>query len=218
MTPKRRTNTDPPARVFAEKRGYFSFFLLIAAIAIAIPSTLVGAEGKKEERTAVTEATCSVENFGKVTEGYYRGAQPERDEYSELSSLGVKTIVDLRNDPKSYAKTLAERAGMKYINLPMSDKDYPSQEAADAFLKIVNAKENQPVFVHCAGGRHRTGAMTAVYRMTMQGWDVDRAYSEMKDYDFYTRWGHKAMKRYVFDYYRGLQQRREILQIDSTSR
>jgi tyrosine-protein phosphatase SIW14 len=82
----------------------------------------------------------------------------------------------------------------------------------------VNAKENQPVFVHCAGGRHRTGAMTAVYRMTMQGWDIERAYSEMKDYDFYTRWGHKAMKQYVFDYFRGLQLRREIQQIDSTSR
>lgn len=191
---------------------------MVAAIALAIPTAMAGAEGKKEEKTAVTEATCTVENFGKVTDGYYRGAQPEREEYSELASLGVKTIIDLRDNPKSYAKMMAERAGMIYINLPMSDKEYPSQEAADAFLKIVNAKENQPVFVHCAGGRHRTGAMTAVYRMTMQGWDVERAYSEMKDYDFYTRWGHKAMKQYVFDYYRGLQHRREILQIDSTSR
>jgi phage terminase large subunit-like protein len=48
--------------------------------------------------------------------------------------------------------------------------------------------------------------MTAVFRMTVQGWDAGRAYEEMKDYDFYTRFGHKAMKRYVFDYYRSLKQ------------
>ena len=59
-------------------------------------------------------------------------------------------------------------------------------------------------YVHCAGGRHRTGAMTAVFRMDMQGWDADQAYGEMKDYDFYTRWGHKAMKKFVFDQYQVL--------------
>ncbi len=86
----------------------------------------------------------------------------------------------------------------------MSDKSYPASDAASKFLGLVNDKENWPVYVHCAGGRHRTGAMTAVFRMTNQGWDVDRAYGEMKDYDFYTRWGHKAMKKYVFNYYRDL--------------
>jgi hypothetical protein len=31
----------------------------------------------------------------------------------------------------------------------------------------------------------------------------------MKDYDFYTRWGHKAMKRFVYDYYHDMMLRRE---------
>ena len=87
------------------------------------------------------------------------------------------------------------------------------QDAAAKFLEIVNNNENWPVYVHCAGGRHRTGAMTAVYRMTVQGWDVDRAYEEMKDYDFYTRWGHKDMKRFVFDYSRNLNNRQIAPQI-----
>jgi protein tyrosine/serine phosphatase len=150
----------------------------------------------------------NVENFGKVTDFFYRGAQPKGDEYNQLASLGVKTIVDLRNDPRGYAKSLAERAGLAYINLPMSDKDYPLSDAASKFLTLINDQANWPVFVHCAGGRHRTGAMTAVYRMSIEGWDVDRAYEEMKDYDFYTRWGHKSMKQYVFDYYRDLLQKR----------
>lgn len=145
-----------------------------------------------------------VDNFGKVTDFYYRGAQPKGDEYSQLAAIGVKTIVDLRNDPMDYAKALAEQAGLKYINLPMSDKEYPAPDAAQKFLTLVNNQENWPVYVHCAGGRHRTGAMTAVFRMANQGWDINRAYEEMKEYDFYTRWGHKAMKKFVYDYYRDL--------------
>lgn len=154
-----------------------------------------------------------VENFGQVTESYYRGAQPKGDEYNQLAAIGVKTIIDLRDDPKDYAKRLTEQAGMKYINFPLNDKGYPPPDAASKFLALVNDQENWPVYVHCAGGRHRTGAMTAVFRMTVQGWDVNRAYEEMKDYDFYTRWGHKAMKQFVFDYYRDVNSRQTEHQI-----
>jgi hypothetical protein len=47
--------------------------------------------------------------------------------------------------------------------------------------------------------------MTAVYRMSVDGWGIDRAYQEMKRYDFSTSWGHGAYKDYVYDYYRDLQ-------------
>jgi hypothetical protein len=60
--------------------------------------------------------------------------------------------------------------------------------------------------------------MTAVYRMTVQGWDVNRAYEEMKTYDFYTRFGHKDMKRFVFDYFQSLNNKKTAPQIaDSTN-
>ena len=29
---------------------------------------------------------------------------------------------------------------------------------------------------------------------------IDRAYAEMLDFDFYTRWGHEGFKTFVFDY------------------
>jgi len=185
------------------------FLMVIVAVAMfsATIVSLANSKDKEERKSATTEV--GVSNFGKVEEFYYRGAQPKDDEYDRLAALGIKTIIDLRNDPKDYAKSKAETAGLKYVNLPMSDKDYPANDAADKFLSLVNDKGNWPVYVHCAGGRHRTGAMTAVFRMKIQGWNVDQAYDEMKDYDFYTRWGHKAMKTFVFDYYRGLSQRGE---------
>jgi len=55
------------------------------------------------------------------------------------------------------------------------------------------------------GGRHRSGVMGAMYRFNHDEWNYDRAYEEMKNYDFYTRFGHGALKKYVEDYWRGLQ-------------
>lgn len=175
------------------------------AIALgAISFSYARSSEKLASNSRTPEAIVAVENFGKVTDFYYRGAQPKGVEYNQLAAIGVKTIIDLRNDPKDYAKSLTQQAGMKYINFPLSDKEYPAPSAASKFLALVNDKENWPVYVHCAGGRHRTGAMTAVFRMSVQGWDVNRAYEEMKDYDFYQRWGHKSIKQFVFDYYRDL--------------
>ncbi len=146
-----------------------------------------------------------IKNFGQLDERFYRGAQPEEKDYKQLVALGIKTIVDLRDDPVSYEKREAEAAGMRYVNIPMSDSSRPRDEQIDQFLKLANDPATGRFFVHCAGGRHRTGVMGAVYRMTHDGWDFDQAYKEMKDYDFYTRWGHGSLKDYVKDYYGHLQ-------------
>jgi hypothetical protein len=51
--------------------------------------------------------------------------------------------------------------------------------------------------------------MIAVYRITNDGWDIDRTYQEMKEYGFYTRLGHGCYRDYVDDYYRNWQERHE---------
>jgi protein tyrosine/serine phosphatase len=201
-------HTLPPVIKFlAHKRGAFLF---ACALIFALSGASFASSDRGKAFHSGASLTVSVENFGKVTEVYYRGAQPEREEYEQLASLGVKTIIDLRHDPKSYAKSSATQAGLKYINFPMSDKQYPAADTATKFLALIKDAANLPVYVHCAGGRHRTGIMTAVFRMTEQGWDINRAYEEMKDYDFYTRWGHKPMKTFIFDFYRDLQKQRDV--------
>lgn len=193
--------------------------VLLLSISVALALSVISyakPNGKSTTESKSNLVVGDIDNFGQVTEFYYRGEQPKGDDYNRLAGIGVRTIIDLRDDPKDYAKSLTEHAGMKYINLPMSDKGYPAPDAASRFLALVNDKENWPVYVHCAGGRHRTGAMTAIFRMTAQGWDANRAYEEMKDYDFYTRWGHKAMKQFVFDYFRDMSNRKIENQITVT--
>ena len=83
----------------------------------------------------------------------------------------------------------------------MTTRKVPTSDQLALFLQLVNDPASQPVYVHCAGGRHRTGVMTAVYRMTSDGWTSDRAFKEMKKYDFGADFLHPEFKKFVYGYH-----------------
>jgi protein tyrosine/serine phosphatase len=153
-------------------------------------------------------SSIQISNFGRVDDRFYRGAQPSGRDYKDLSSMGIKTVIDLEEGGESSEAGEVKNAGMKFYRIPMSDHSRPSEGAVRQFLQLVNDPANQPVFVHCHGGRHRTGAMTAVYRMTNYGWSANQAYGEMQRYDFNHGFGHGALKDFVFSYRPQLAQNR----------
>jgi protein tyrosine/serine phosphatase len=175
---------------------------LIAILALAITSS---AQEPASQDLNTTVKIVRIKNFGQMDGRFYRGAQPGEKDYKDLAALGIKTVIDLRDDPQQTERPLVESLGMKYINIPMAGKKYPTPEVTELFLKTVNDPATGKFFVHCAGGRHRTGAMGAVYRFQFYHWNFDQAYKEMKQYDFYTSWGHQAFKDFVKDYYAGIQ-------------
>jgi protein tyrosine/serine phosphatase len=150
---------------------------------------------------SINVSQVRIDNFGKISDTYYRGAQPSEDDYADLAALGVRTVIDLTGDGRRDESGFVERAGMKFYRIPLTTTDRPSESAVATFLQLVNDPVNQPVYVHCQGGRHRTGAMTAVYRMTSDGWTADRAYAEMKQFNFEGFPGHLALNQFVYDYY-----------------
>ena len=151
----------------------------------------------------------SVDNFGKINDNYYRGGQPEARHFPALKEVGIRTIVNLRKDGPKEEESLAKQAGMNYFYLPLSSRRPATQTEVDEFLKIVNDPENWPVYVHCAAGKHRTGGMTAVYRMTNDGWTADMAFAEMKKYGFYSFLTHGSWKKFVYKYYLNLSRKTE---------
>lgn len=191
-------------KVIRNRRSTLLFAVLTVVFALA------GTAAAQESQTPIAPSAPAVaapdfsnikiKNFGQMDERFFRGAQPKEKDYASLAALGIKTIIDLRDDPTSYEKTSAEAAGIRYINIPMSDKDYPRTEQIDQFLSLVKSGDTGKFYVHCAGGRHRTGVIGAVYRFNNYNWDYDKVYAEMKQYDFYTRWGHGDMKKFVQDY------------------
>jgi diketogulonate reductase-like aldo/keto reductase len=82
----------------------------------------------------------------------------------------------------------------------LSTHERPTSEKVTEFLRIVSDPAAQPVNVHCLGGRHRTGVMTALYRMTQEGWTAGRAFKEMKQYEFGPDCLQPEFKKFVYDY------------------
>ena len=173
-----------------------------ASILIAIVALIISAAGSAlgQGTESANLSDVKIKNFGQMDDRFFRGGQPKEEQYKQLAALGISTVIDLTSDPKAYEKSSVEALGMRYVNIPMSDKRYPPSAQIDQFLKLVGDPNTGKFFVHCAGGRHRTGVMGAVYRFNNYHWNFDQVYSEMKKYDFYTRWGHGDMKKFVQDY------------------
>jgi len=141
-----------------------------------------------------------IKNFGVVCDSLYRGAQPKRDDYQALAALGIKTVVDLQMGGEKTEESDVEAAGMKFFRVGMSDRSWPSADQVEAVLRIIEDPANQPVFLHCRGGHHRTGMITALHRIRDDNWDLDRACDEMDKYGFHTGMGHGGLKDFVRDY------------------
>jgi protein-tyrosine phosphatase len=198
---------DDPGRCFR-----ISAILLILSW-VAIPSYAAGVRletsrpsdllvNRVSSMQPISLQNISISNFGVVDGRIYRGEQPGKKDYPALASIGVKTIIDLRDDALRSSAKYAKDAGLNYVNIPIDGHGIPTDAEAAEFLKIVNDPASGVIYVHCAGGRHRTGSMIAIYRMTEDGWTIDQAYKEMLAYDFYTGGGHEGFKTYVFDYFK----------------
>jgi protein tyrosine phosphatase (PTP) superfamily phosphohydrolase (DUF442 family) len=172
-----------------------SLFTMAAALALAGATALGARQGKV--------SGIPVENFGKVNDNYYRGSQPDAEGLAQLKRLGIKTIVDLRKDSRAEEPNQVRSLGMQYFNIPLKASKGATPEQTEYFFKLVNDSANWPVYVHCKGGKHRTGALTAAYRIAHDGWTADQAFEEMKKYDFNHGLfgGPEDQKRFVYDFY-----------------
>lgn len=137
-----------------------------------------------------------VKNFAKISDVLYRGEQPTAEGFAELKKMGVKTIVCLREFHDD--ANLLKGTGLRYAHLNCKAW-HPEEEDVVAFLKIVRAAENQPVFVHCMHGSDRTGMMVASYRMCEQKWTQTEAAAELKNFGFHTVWTDIAKYVMAFD-------------------
>jgi protein tyrosine phosphatase (PTP) superfamily phosphohydrolase (DUF442 family) len=123
-----------------------------------------------------------------------------------IRAHGIKTVVNLqwgREDPPAGGsdgrteKDACDRAGARYLFMPVADiveaetVRVPRPDGRDMivpwpvaeFLKIMDEVEKDPskgpVLIHCRVGKHRTGVLSAVYRMEYDRWDPERTMKEM---------------------------------------
>src|SRR5258708_9081101 len=88
---------------------------LLVAFSLASPVAAWAADARP---TAVVDtSSIRIDNFGRVDQTLYRGAQPEGRDYADLKALGVKTIVNLTSDDaEPNEKAMAEGARTDYVH------------------------------------------------------------------------------------------------------
>jgi protein tyrosine phosphatase (PTP) superfamily phosphohydrolase (DUF442 family) len=125
-----------------------------------------------------------VANFGEVTPTLYRGAQPSKLGFENLSKMGVGIVVDLREgDELKWEEKNVTALGMKFVAIPWHCRS-PQDDYFAKFLTVLRDNPDKKVFVHCHVGVDRTGMMIASYRIAEQGWTSGEALREMKAFGF----------------------------------
>jgi tyrosine-protein phosphatase SIW14 len=138
-----------------------------------------------------------VQNFGQVTDRYFRGGAVTPDGVDNLAAMGVKTIIDLRDKPSPGEPEACKRNGIRYHKFGLNGSETPDEKVINEILSIVkNAKE--PVYVHCSAGKHRAGTIAALYRIRVQGWSLDKTWAEQQSYGFGPAEEHPELYAYVY--------------------
>jgi protein tyrosine/serine phosphatase len=141
-------------------------------------------------------------NFHRVSERLYRGGQPSRQGFLHLKQLGVRTILNLRDehyDVTSEAQLL-KQLDLNYVSIPLSPFQRPSDDDIERFLQALAQDLHQPHFVHCLHGQDRTGAMISIHRLHSHGWPLDQAYNEALEHGFHPQFD--LLKKAVHDFAR----------------
>jgi protein tyrosine phosphatase (PTP) superfamily phosphohydrolase (DUF442 family) len=154
--------------------------IALSLMFVLAPTSLLA---KNALTAQVRQRVEGVTNFGKVTEHFFRGGELTIRGIENLAALGVRKIIDLRDDAEPEIAETCKRLGITYLNLPMSQHETPDKATIDSVLQHLNDTRTK-TYVHCSGGKHRAGTIGALYRMKVQGWAPERAWNEQQSYGF----------------------------------
>jgi hypothetical protein len=96
-----------------------------------------------------------------------------------LRQQGVQSVVTFRTeDDIDY-----DRFGFKKVmHIPLTGTLMPTEQQAISYLEFIQDPANQPVHIHCSAGKDRTGMMAALVRYSIDGWSMDSALAEARQY------------------------------------
>ena len=136
--------------------------------------------------TAQEINSTEVENLYKVDDKIYRSAQPGKVGFKQLDSMGIKTILSLRNRVSD--KRRAKRTDLDLERLKINTWRMDQIDIIRA-LKIIRDQDS-PILIHCLHGSDRTGVVIASYRMVFQSWSKEDAIEEFLNpkYGYHEKW------------------------------
>ena len=142
---------------------------------------------------------------GRLLAGEYPGS-PHRERATEkigvLTGAGVDSVVDLTQpgepagggEPmKPYGHLLPE--GIRYARFPIPDCGVIADDGYDEILAHLRAEiaEGRTVFVHCWGGKGRTGTVVGLWLIEEHGLDYDGLLDRFRELRRGTRKAHHSV-------------------------
>lgn len=153
----------------------------------------------------LTYARSRYPNFHAVVPKYiYRSASPKPEDLKLWhEEHGIETWIDLRmpanylDDPAFFEAQIAMAAelGIERVSFPLDDFGVISDEQVRVAIELFGDETKGVQLWACAGGRHRTGAMIALFRTSFQRWAGQKAYDEAKEVGGYYSSGHGRFDR-----------------------
>ena len=148
------------------------------------------------------QVTTTLPMFHRLDANYTRGAEPASGGIETLTRLGVKTVVDLRSiyDHTDQVGLAAEKAGLRYYWLPLGVWNPATDAQAREFVALVTDESKGPFYIFCDDGLHRTGEMSAIYRVAHDRWSAEQSLKEMDEVGFNPYY--YSLRSYVWTYAR----------------
>ncbi|HOH34725.1 MAG TPA: dual specificity protein phosphatase family protein [Candidatus Hydrogenedentes bacterium] len=169
-------------------RVYRFLMLAMLLLAVCLPGFAVEQPAAETAPSAARPAAWAepiemtgVPNLHKVSDALYRSAQPTAEGMRNLKELGVKTIINLRSFHSDRGEIGETGLGYEHIYMKAW---HPEEKEVVRFLQLVTDPDRTPVLVHCMHGADRTGVLSAVYRVAVEGWTKDEALRELTEGGF----------------------------------
>ncbi|EIK97558.1 dual specificity phosphatase, catalytic domain-containing protein [Pseudomonas sp. M47T1] len=132
-------------------------------------------------------------NLYQMSPTLYRSALPDQQAMPLLGKLQIKTVVSFL--PESDAGWMKEPQ-INRVQLPMRTVHADDAQIIAALRAIQEGEAKGPVLIHCKHGLDRTGLVSAMYRVVVQGWSKQEALAEMTQGGF----GDTKRMKYGIDY------------------
>jgi tyrosine-protein phosphatase SIW14 len=149
---------------------------------------------------------CFTDHFREINPGriYAGGYQYRWPLQRILRKYKIRTVLALREGDDAYEsqeRRVLDKANVRFhkIVIPYKVSDDERIAVIEQAIDFISDEKNQPVYVHCWAGCHRTGAVVAIYRVSRCNWSESMARAELIAWGgtaLGTQWPVKALHSY----------------------
>ncbi len=141
-----------------------------------------------ERNPAWATPIASQQNLFRITPNFFRSARLQKEDVKLVQSLGIKTVISLRNF--HHDDKILKNSGIKMQRVPINTWAVGDDKVIAALRAIKAAEKEGSVLLHCQHGADRTGMVVAMYRMIYMDWSREQALDELQNggYGYHSMW------------------------------